>query len=207
MMEIKTVQETTLSIYGVLSRVRSRRMDGEQQNAGQQADGQRGMKRRSERSRRDLDYRYLHMNGGDDKRPIVFHNRAVQPHDDEPVQVDAESPMSPGMQANAEAYAANVEQQQQPQQPDEQEQEQPQQPDEQEQEQSPLQRERQREKEPQEFMEQNVLVLSGTDPAEFRRVRCIPFDLWYQEQQREEQRKKKQKQPGEQSTAVGGSAK
>ena len=201
-MEVKTVKKTTLSIYGVLSRVRSRRMDGQQQNAGQ-----RGMNPRSKRRRRDLDYNYLHKHGGDEKRPIVFHDQ----QDDEPVQEDAGAPMSPGMQANAEAYAANVEQQQQQSDEQEQEPEQVQQPEEQEQEPRPMQRERQREKEPQEPMEQNVLVLSGTRPAEFRRMRCIPFDRWYKEQQeqqeREEQRKKKRKQPEEQSTAVGGSAK
>ena len=214
-MEITTVQETTLSIYGVLSRVRSRRMDGEQQNAGQ-----RGMNRRSERKRTNPDYKYLHMNGGDDKHPIVFHDPVVQQQDDEPVQLDAGSPMSPGMQANAEAYAANEEQQQQQQQ---------QQPEEQEQEQRSMQRERQderqREKEPQEPVEQPQqpgeqgpscfydygVMLSGTEPAEFCRVRCIRVEDWLKEQQQEkeqeEQRKKQRQQPKEHSTAVGGSAK
>ena len=72
-----------------------------------------------------VDYAYLDKNGGDGRYPVVFHDRAVQPQDDEQMQLDAGSPMSPGMQANAEAYAANEEQQQQqPQQSEEQEQQQ-----------------------------------------------------------------------------------
>ena len=73
-----------------------------------------------------VDYAYLDKNGGDGRYPVVFHDRAVQPQDDEQMQLDAGSPMSPGMQANAEAYAANEEQQQQqPQQPEKQREKQP----------------------------------------------------------------------------------